>query len=46
MAMGFVGYKGLRLCVALGSASTSLAMVQVNALIQTLGRKDAQFQAK
>ena len=46
LAMGFVNYNGLRVCVAIGSASTSLAMVQVNALLQTLGRNDSQFQAK
>eukprot|EP00045_Choanoeca_perplexa_P016487 m.223800 g.223800 ORF g.223800 m.223800 type:complete len:418 (-) comp17273_c0_seq20:2311-3564(-) len=46
LAMGFTDYQGLRICVAVGSASTSLAMVQVNALIQTLGRKNPQFQAK
>eukprot|EP00730_Choanoeca_flexa_P020178 TRINITY_DN9867_c0_g2_i1.p1 TRINITY_DN9867_c0_g2~~TRINITY_DN9867_c0_g2_i1.p1 ORF type:complete len:422 (+),score=71.69 TRINITY_DN9867_c0_g2_i1:215-1480(+) len=46
LIMCYIGYDGFRLCVAVGSATTSLAMVQVNALIQTLTRHDNRYQSQ
>jgi hypothetical protein len=43
--MAVTSYHPFRYCVALASAMASLAMVQVNALVQTLGRHDQAYQA-